>query len=1069
MKAIFKKLVLIVTFIITHSLVAYSFFNDYYVRNMGQWNGKFQFLAKGNGYNLLVEDRALCFDYYTIESRNGTTIKHGHNIKFELKNSSFLVSNLSEPSPWKLSFFYGNNSKDWVTDVQGYKQIRFKDIYPQIDLVLKFEMENPRYDFVIKPGGNPKDILIQVSGAYSVTTDGMTLKYQTRFGEVVNTNLFAYQNVDDAIVQIPCRFIQKDETLFSFDIGNYDKSRELIIDPIVMMSYFGGSINDRIIAIKELTTGILLATGWTESLNFPTTEGAYDNSYNDLRDVFICKFDLRGAKRTLIYGTFFGGAGTDYPSGLSVDENNNVYIGGTTNSTDFPLKNPINNANNGGYDAFITKFSPELNTIVYSTYVGGNKDDISTTSQLGPDKGFYVCGYTESTNLPATGGAIQTKLKGRKDIFIIKLTPSGQLVDYCTYIGGGDDDIPYAMAISEVGNIFITGTTKSSDFPMAPYRTQSYGNQTIVTESPYDRTYNGGWDAFAIKLLGDGGKLDFSTYFGGTADDIGTAVTYTSDQKIIFAGITYKETTNPSFPISQNAYQTTHKGGVDIFIAGLSNIITSTGGWGLTYKRQDLDFSTFLGGSSNEYPTSLLLSGKFLHIFGHSNSTNFPVVNNPGGKKIGKYDIFYLQMNSDGSSVNFSDIFGTTNDDSCSATYFAPNGDFYVAGLTNSKSLTLVNPIPGTSSQAPNSIMLMKYSNLDLRFDYPVGKEKICPNSNLIIKWNSETLTNKDTFDIDIKIGSSDVWTPLAQKVVGFSYTWNIPPTFFADSAWLRISHLRGIITTTPYPFTIYELPTIVESKSIPTNTIVCEGDSVVLIMKGKGSNIKYQWLFNGSPIPGATDTILIIRNIDATKKGQYKGIISGPCPETVETPIFNVNFLPSTKILAQTNDTIVKKSEKLHLYVYAVGDNLSYQWYKDDERLIGANESTFEIQSVSILDEGIFKCKVVGTCGELFSQPIKVEVDTTVIPSKVDENLLISSYVTHDNILIINLYQKNEIPSFINIYNALGQLVNPNLVQKEYSNARVSLNLENLQSGIYFVEFAINQKMFRLRVPVVR
>ncbi|MFN3780666.1 MAG: hypothetical protein ACK4SO_00650 [Candidatus Kapaibacteriota bacterium] len=176
MKGILKKMLLIVVLISIHAVVSYSFFNDYFVRNLGQWNGNFQFLAKGNGYNLLIEDKALCFDYYVIESSNGTTIKHGHNIKFELKNSSLLVSNLLEPSPWKLSFFYGNNSKKWVTDVQGYKQIRFKNIYPQIDLVLKFEMENPRYDFVIKPGGSPEDIIIQVSGAYSVSTEGATLK-----------------------------------------------------------------------------------------------------------------------------------------------------------------------------------------------------------------------------------------------------------------------------------------------------------------------------------------------------------------------------------------------------------------------------------------------------------------------------------------------------------------------------------------------------------------------------------------------------------------------------------------------------------------------------------------------------------------------------------------------------------------------------------------------------------------------------------------------------------------------------------------------------------------------------
>ncbi|MCX7909843.1 MAG: SBBP repeat-containing protein [Ignavibacteria bacterium] len=1052
------------------TLSSLTFFNEYYIPNLGQWKNDVILLAKGNGYNLFVKNGSLNFDYFTYEELNNTMIKHGHLVKINLVNSKTTMPFFQEPSLWKLSFFYGNKPENWATDLQGYKSVRFVEVYPKIDLVLKFDGENPRYDFVVKPGGDPSQILLNFSGAYSVRTDGKTIRYTTRFGEVVNSYLFAFQNENNIVNEIPCRFVQKGDNEFSFEVGAYDKSKELIIDPIVMMSYFGGSNEDRIVKMKELSTGILLVGGWTTSNNFPTTEGAYDNSFNDIKDAFICKLDLRGSKRNLMYGTFFGGGGSDYISGLSVDEVGNIYIGGTTNSTDFPLKNPINNSINGLNDAFITKFSSDMKSLVYSTYIGGNKDDIVTSAQLAQDKGFFVCGYTESTNLPTTGGAIQTKLKGRKDIFIIKLSSSGQLVDYCTYIGGGDDDIPYDMVVSEAGNIFITGTTKSGDFPMAPYREVQQGWQTIVTESPYDRTFNGGWDAFAIKLLGDGGKLDFSTYFGGTADDVGMAVAYTADQKIIFAGITYKETTQPSFPISQNAYQNTHKGGVEIFVCGLSNIITSTGGWGLTYKRQDLDFSTFFGGSSNEYPSSLILSGKFLYMVGYTNSSNFPIVNNPTGKKIGKYDIFYAQMLSDGSGVNFTDIYGTVDDDSSSAFYLTPVGDFYIAGLTNSKNLPTINPITGSGYQGSNNILLMKYSYTDLRFDNPVGKEKVCPNYVLNIKWNSETLTANDTFDIDIKVGPTGNWEPLAHNVKGLNYAWTIPTSFYADSVWLRISHPRGIVATLANPFSVYELPTILESGSKPVNPVVCEGDSVILYLKAKGSSIKYQWLFNGSPISGATDTILVVRNIDATKKGQYKGIVSGPCPITAETPIFNIDFIPGTKILSHTNDTTVKKGQTLSLYVYATGDKLSYQWYKDDQRLIGATENKFEIKNVSKADEGIYKCRVTGTCGEKFTQPIKVDVDTVIVSVENSKETSFKYFISGKHQLTIEFFAEvSHLPSSINIYNPFGQKINNSNYKVENSGNRISISLENLATGIYFVEIEIGNTKHWISLPLIK
>ncbi len=1045
-----------------HSL---SFTNGYYIPNYGQWENRILFVSQNSGYNLFVTNDGLNFDYYKLEQNGPIVTKQGHLVKLEISGAALNNYSFSFPSTWKLAYLKGNYPNKWVRDICGYKEIIFNNIYPNIDFKIKFQDNNPRYDFIVKPGGNPNNIIIKFDGAKDVQTDGKSIRFFTRFGEIINGNLFAFQNENEIPAEVQCKFKQVGENRFSFEIGKYDETKDLIIDPIVMMSYLGGSNNEQIVEMKEISTGILLAAGWTESPNFPITTGAYDDNYNDLRDVFICKLNVQNAKRELLYCTFLGGGGTDYPVGMSIDDQNNVYIGGTTNSTDFPLHNSLTQSINGLYDIFLTKFTPDLKNLVYSTYGGGNKDDIAVGAQLAPDKGFIVSGYTESTNLPVTGGAYQTKLKGRKDIFVFKVSSSGQLIDYCTYIGGGDDDIPYAMAVSETGNIFLTGTTKSGDFPMVPYRTGPWG--TILDE-PYDRTFNGGWDAFCIKILGEG-KLDFSTYFGGTADDIGLAVTYTSDQKIIFSGITYKETTNPSFPISQNAFQNTHKGNVETFVASLSNIIESRDQWGNTRRRQDLLFSTYLGGSGNDYPKALSLYGNFIHILGTTNSTNFPIVNNPTGKKIGKYDIYYVQMTTDGSSVSYSDIYGTLDDDSASAMILTSVGDYYIAGVTNSKNLTQINPIVGSGYSGGNDILLLKYSSGDLKIDYPVGNEKICPNSNINIKWSSETFTATDTFNVDFKTNLNPEWSELASNVKGFSYNWFIPPTFFADSVWIRISHKRGVVATSTIPFRVYELPSILESKSIPENPKVCEGDSVILAVRAIGSKIKYQWLFNGSEIQGATDSIYVIRNIDQSKKGKYKAIVSGPCPVTVETPEFNVDFVPSTKILAHSSDTTVKKGENLSLYATAKGEDLKYQWYKDEQKILGATENIYSVSNVSILDAGQYMCKITGTCGTDSTPEINVTIDTVIVGVEDQVQNGYRFYLLNDILTIEIPINKSQQIHSVSLYNSLGQMLNPAFYELETQNNRIVLNLSALPTGIYFVEVNDGNKTIRIPISLVR
>lgn len=1051
---------------------AYSFYGNYFVKNFGQWDSDILYVATKSNYNFIITQDALMCDYFHISQSENNRIKSGHLVKINFDNANkFNYSVELKRSSWYLNYFIGKDPARWKTNVYGVEEITFHEIYSKIDLALKFQDNVPRYDFIVKPGGNISQIKISFDGADVVGTDGKNIKLFTRFGEVINGNLLAYQIENGVFAEVECKFVQISSNQFSFEVGEYDRSKELIIDPIVMQSYFGGNANDEFIDAVEVSTGILVATGWTESINFPTTPGTYDVEYNDARDVFVSKFDVTGSKRELIFSTFLGGGATDYPAGVAVGESGSIYIAGSTNSADFPLYQSIGISINGGYDVFITKLTSDGKNLVYSTYVGGNKDDIATAAKLGTDKGMFVTGYTTSTNFPVTGGAYQSKLKGKEDIFILKLSSSGKTIDQATYIGGSDDDRAYAMAVSIANTAFIVGATKSGDFPMVPYRTGSGGR---ILDSPYDRTYNGGWDVAVIKFLGEGGKVDYSTYFGGSADDIGRAVTFTADQRIIFAGETYKESiATPSFPISNNAYQATHKGNSDVFIASLSNIIEGKDQWGNTTRRQDLVFSTFLGGSGNEYPAgiSIFPANQTLVISGYTNSANFPIVNNPSGRRIGKYDLFYVNMSLDGSSVLFSDLYGTADDDSTKAFFKADNGDYYFVATTNSKNMAQIYPLKGATYSGANDGLLIKYSTTDLNIESPVGREELCPNSTLNIRWNSETFGANDTFDIQVKKGSTSDWEPLVSNVKGFRYSWVIPPDFFADQVWLRIIHKRGIIVPMSIPFTIYELPSVLSVSQYPSTSSFCEGDSIVFKVQAKGSKLKYQWMFNGNLISGATDTVLTIRNLSESNSGQYKVLVSGPCPTTAESQSLQINVKPTTKVLSNSRDTIVKIKETLRLYVIAKGDNLTYQWYKDGMKLLGQTQNEFITEEVSIFDKGAYKCLVYGSCGLDSTSTINVDIDTTIsnVESSLESNndifILINSDYTELKILsTCPLNYDNVI-----FFNPIGQMLSVPCLEGNESVSGCTFDISNLSIGYYYVMIKGKDKSEVLGFSIIR
>ena len=244
---------------------------------------------------------------------------------------------------------------------------------------------------------------------------------------------------------------------------------------------------------------------------------------------------LSTAGNSLVYSTYLGGNGQDGGSSIVVDSSGSAYVTGVTSSTDFPTQNPFQmDPDQFGYDAFVTKLSPSGNSLVYSTYLGGNSEDVGLGIALDGSGSAYVTGYTYSTDFPIQN-PFQMNQPGQ-DGFVTKLSPSGNSLVYSTYLGGNEEDFGgYSIAVDGSGSAYLTGQTESTDFP---------------TQNPYQMDQPG-LDAFVTRLSPTGNSLLYSTYLGGNGNDSAWGIALDGLGSAYVTG----QTDSTDFP-TQNPYQT---------------------------------------------------------------------------------------------------------------------------------------------------------------------------------------------------------------------------------------------------------------------------------------------------------------------------------------------------------------------------------------------------------------------------------------------------------------------------------------------------------------------------------
>ncbi len=671
--------------------------------NRGQSDGAVDFIARGAGYSLFLKPTEAVF---VMVGQSGKQSKNssGHPAEKKAANSlarqsavlrmkliganSKSSSEGAEEQAGKVSYFTGDDESKWRTDVPTFGRVNYKQIYPGIDMTYYGNQRQLEYDFVVAPGADSRQIALAFGGAKKVEVEAASgeLIITTSGGAQLRQHKpVMYQEAAGGRKTIEGGYAKtgrKGE--IGFRIGAYDRTLPLIIDPtLVYSTYLGGSGGDGGVGIAVDAQGNAYITGVTDSTNFPTKNPlqATNGGGGGNRDAFVTK--LNAAGDALVYSTYLGGSGDDVGSSIAVDAQGNAYITGYTSSTNFPTKNPFQATIGGAHDAFVTKLNATGDALVYSTYLGGRDGDFGYGIAVDTQGNADITGYTTSTNFP-TKNPFQATFGGG-DAFVTKLNAAGDALVYSTYIGGSGNDEGYGIAVDAQGNAYITGYTKSTNFP---------------TKNPLQATFGGNQDAFVTKLNAAGDALLYSTYLGGGGDDYGYGIAVDAQGSAYITG----NTTSTNFP-TKNPFQPTYggnSGGGGGFDGEFDTIRGDAFVTKLNAAGDALVYSTYLGGSGDDGGVGIAVDTQGnAYITGYTTSTNFPTKNplqatNGGGYYFGT-DAFVTKLNATGDALLYSTYLGGSGDEGGVGIAVDTQGNADITGYTESGNFPTKNPLQPTN------------------------------------------------------------------------------------------------------------------------------------------------------------------------------------------------------------------------------------------------------------------------------------------------------------------------------------------------------------------------------------
>ncbi len=746
-------------------LAAYGQLPLSFEANSGQTDSRVKFLARGSGYILFLTERDVTLRL-TAQSESAASVL-SDPLHTADKNSTKITTAVvrlklagsASPSqvegldlqPGSSNYFIGNNPALWRRDVPHYARVRYREMYPGVDLIYYGNQGQLESDYIVSPGGDPTKIALSVEGAQSVRLDpatGVTLS--TKAGDVHLHPPIAYQQVHGQRQEIAANYVQRGSHLIGIQLGPYDSRQPLIIDPVLSYSTFvGGSKPGFGNAIAVDSAGNAYITGSTTAADFPVfpNPGAYQTASTSLNQPTGYVSKLNAAGTALVFSTYLGGSAGARGNAIGVDVTGNVYVAGSTASTDFPTQNPYqpnNNAAGTFTNCFLSELNPMGSILLYSTYLGGTASDSCSALALDVNANVYLTGFASSTNFPVTfATAIQTTNKTISGTaFVTRMdttkTGVGTLI-YSTLLGGSKADHGSGIAVDSNFNAYITGETTSADFPI----TMTTAFQTAIKGTA--------GNAFIASVsTTTANTLNYSSYLGGTATnnpgqqglgDSGTGIALDKSFNAYIVG----NIESPDFPTKAGAFQLVPKNSSNtVFVARFDT--TKSGAASLLY-------STALGGSTFEEGAGIAvdtLGDAF--VTGTTLSPDFPAT--PGAPQTtlkGTDNVFFTVLNPAGAAVLFSTFFGGSGGDFGSAIAIDSSPNAYIVGTAASSNFpTTPGSFEATFKTANAFVAKMSPSAAPAVFAIPVSLSFGNQNINTSSASQSATLTNNSKATLTI-------------------------------------------------------------------------------------------------------------------------------------------------------------------------------------------------------------------------------------------------------------------------------------------------------------------------------
>lgn len=647
-----------------------------FIENAGQFDAGARFQVRGGDGALFLADDALWVTLLEKTNADNTAARDlpdptranapqndapqkGVNLKF-----SFVGANAQprlEPFDrldTHVSYFIGSDASQWHPDVPVWEGVRYKELYPGIDLELTSENGQIVQRLVAREGANLDAVQLRVEGADTLTLDDAGLRVKTAVGEYA-LPLFEVRGLESNNAPQPALAENVVRAPFTKSTG---KSRTLDTNnssALLYSTFLGGGGYDLGSHIVIDINGNPYVTGMASS-GFPTTPGAFQTVGG--ADAFVSKLNSTGT--ALVYSTFLGGSRSQGGASIALDAEGNVYVTGGTNSSDFPTTpGAFQRAFHEVYctpttpcgDAFVSKLNATGTALEYSTYLGGDWDDGSAVIALDANGNAYVTGSTLSSDFPTTPGVFNSTDPGA---FVTKLNATGTALEYSTFLGGGYAVWSSGIVLDANDNVYMTGTTTSSDFP--------------TTSGAFQPTIGGASDAFVAKLNVNGSALEYSTFLGGSSYDGASGIALDTQGNIYLTGDTWSF----NFPITSGAFQRTIGGSnsPDAFVTKL-NIMNSA-----------LVYSTFLGGTKSDQGNSIALDADGnAYVTGDTDSPNFAIT--PGAFQTTRgffQDAFLTKLNASGAALEYSTFLGGYYLDTGTGIALDANRNAYVTGMTGS-------------------------------------------------------------------------------------------------------------------------------------------------------------------------------------------------------------------------------------------------------------------------------------------------------------------------------------------------------------------------------------------------